>query len=298
MKSRGDITVSGVVMKEWQRTPKQLLHEWTQKQKRPRPQYQTRPAKPASHHRVSAYLLDKKNKERSLRFTPDQSFPTVLQAQHAAALMSLKGIDASIPHERKLPEPFRTMWLELVGRSGVKEVKMTKKEMKKAKAAAKRAAQAEKRLARVHGASADAQSESDSRSKSSADDVDARDKVTTANDPGSSAPPDAPSAPILVAAARQGCFADISQKYASHYERRQAYEARDAERAAKRRVQEKIRDNPDAAVVMSEANRMYVQEILKTLAAGESDSGTASGNGGLVPRGSENPEQTAEVRRN
>ena len=75
MKSRGDITVSGVVMKEWQRTPKQLLHEWTQKQKRPRPQYQTRPAKPASHHRVSAYLLDKKNKERSLRATPDHVVP-------------------------------------------------------------------------------------------------------------------------------------------------------------------------------------------------------------------------------
>ena len=27
MKSRGEITVSGIVMKEWQRTPKQLLQE-------------------------------------------------------------------------------------------------------------------------------------------------------------------------------------------------------------------------------------------------------------------------------
>eukprot|EP00946_MAST-07B_sp_MAST-7B-sp1_P000372 g372.t1 len=293
MKSRGDITVSGVVMKEWQRTPKQLLHEWTQKQKRPRPQYQMRPAKPPSHHRVSTYLLDKKNKERSLRFTPDQSFPTLLQAQHAAALMSLKGIDASIPHERKLPEPFRTMWLELVGRSGVKEVTMTKKELKKAKAAAKRAAQAEKKLAKLNAIKADTQCESDSRSKSSTGNVDA-------HETGPSAPPDAPSAPNRRGrgAPTEAVSLTSSQKYASHYERRQAYEAKDAERAAKRRIREKkIRDNPDAAVVMSEANRMYVQEILKTLAAEGSDSGTASGNGGLVPRGSENPEQTAEMQR-
>ena len=172
--------------------------------------------------------------------------------------------------------------------------------MKKAKAAAKRAAQAEKRLARVHGASADAQSESDLRSKSSADDVDARDKVTTANDPGSSAPPDAPSAPIHRGrgAPTEAVSLTSSQKYASHYERRQAYEA-EMRNGLPSGVSErkKIRDNPDAAIVMSEANRMYVQEILKTLAAGESDSGTASGNGGLVPRGSENPEQTAEMQR-
>ncbi len=301
MKSRGDITVSGVVMKEWQRTPKQLLHEWAQKQKRPRPQYQTRPAKPASQHRVSVYLLDKKNKERSLRATPDQSFHTVLAAQHAAALMMLQSIDASIPHERKLPEPFRTMWLELVGRAGTKEVKMSKKELKKAKAAAKRAAEAAKKAAVRNGMSAPADGAniefSDSMSSTST--APTRKVKPIAADPA----PAAPSAPVSHSsdrgrgAPKEAVSLTTTQKYASHYERRQAYEAKDAARAAKRRTKErKKRDNPDAAVVMSEANRMYVQDILKKLASGQSGGVAADAEGDSMARGMENPELVVEMQ--
>jgi len=35
--SRGEVTAGGMVLKEWMRTPVQLLHEWSQSQKRPRP---------------------------------------------------------------------------------------------------------------------------------------------------------------------------------------------------------------------------------------------------------------------
>ena len=90
--------------------------------------------------RSSVYLLDPKHKERSLQFTPDQCFDTEMQAKHAAALLALFRIDPLIPHERKLPEPFRTMWLELVGRSGNAEAKLSKKDLKKLKAKEKREA--------------------------------------------------------------------------------------------------------------------------------------------------------------
>ena len=35
--SRGEVTHGGVTMKEWQRTPKQLINEYCQKEKRPKP---------------------------------------------------------------------------------------------------------------------------------------------------------------------------------------------------------------------------------------------------------------------
>ena len=290
--SRGDITVSGVVIKEWQRTPKQLLHEWTQKQKRPRPRYEQRPAKPAHMHRVSVYLADPKKKERSLRFTPDQSFPTLLQAQHAGALMSLQGIDPSIPHERKLPEPFRTMWLELVGRSGEPEVKLTKKQLKKAKAAAKREAMKAKSQSLNIKKSVPDESTAEGRNQASAsDNLEEKDSITKKEPSSSSQKP----LPVDFTPKGRGAGAPThavslttSQKYASRYERRQAHEAKDAARAAKKREREKkIRDNPNAAVVMSESNRMYVQEILASLASSKSDK----------PTGTDNPELIASMQR-
>ena len=44
---KGTIVVSGVAMKEWQRTPKQLVHEYCQRQKRPKPRYYQDNGKPA-----------------------------------------------------------------------------------------------------------------------------------------------------------------------------------------------------------------------------------------------------------
>ena len=60
-------------------------------------------------------LADDKVKERDLYFTPDQSFDDEMSAQHACALLALFHFEPTRPHERKLPEPYRTMWLSLSG---------------------------------------------------------------------------------------------------------------------------------------------------------------------------------------
>ena len=118
---KGTIVISGIEMKEWQRTPKQLIHEWTQRMKRPKPFWSRangKPAQPGGSGNLRAWLTlpDPKKPEKSLKFLTEQGFSTMLEAQHAVSLLALKHLGDTIPHERKLPEPYRTMWLQLVGR--------------------------------------------------------------------------------------------------------------------------------------------------------------------------------------
>ena len=134
---KGTIVVSGVAMKEWQRTPKQLVHEYCQRQKRPKPRYYQDNGKPApggsGGNRARLVLPDPKNPEKSLKFLTEQGFKTVVEAEHAVAMLALKHLGAGIPHERKLPEPYRAMWLLLVGRtdSAALEAEPTSKKGKK-----------------------------------------------------------------------------------------------------------------------------------------------------------------------
>ncbi len=83
MCKQGDIVVSGVIMKEWQRTPKKLVEEWCQKQKRPRPCYNQAPAPEKSGGgqksgggtgatRCWLTLPDPKKPEKSLKFLTEQ----------------------------------------------------------------------------------------------------------------------------------------------------------------------------------------------------------------------------------
>ena len=118
---KGTIVISGIEMKEWQRTPKQLIHEWTNRSKRPKPYWSRANGKPAQpggsgSNRAWLTLPDPKKPEKSLKFLTEQGFSSMLEAQHAVSLLALKHLGDKIPHERKLPEPYRTMWLQLVGR--------------------------------------------------------------------------------------------------------------------------------------------------------------------------------------
>lgn len=155
---QGDIVVSGVVMKEWQRTPKKLVEEWCQKQKRPRPYYNRANSNgtqksEGSTGNVRCWLTlpdPKKPDKLSLKFLTEQGFATSLEAEHAAALLALHHINPGLPHERVLPEPYRTMWLQLVGKSdsaGGGEEEEGKGGKKGKKMAAWRVAEEEKKAA-------------------------------------------------------------------------------------------------------------------------------------------------------
>ena len=127
MLTQAERVVSGVVIKEWQRTPKKLIEEWCQRQKRPRPVYSRASKKDQKHSDHSAEgtgdvrcwltLPDpKKTDKLVLKFLTEQGFSSNLEAEHASALLALHHINPDIPHERVLPEPHRSMWLQLVGR--------------------------------------------------------------------------------------------------------------------------------------------------------------------------------------
>lgn len=152
--SRGQVFHSGVKMEEWQRNPKQVLFELCQSAKRPRPRWSRvrRPvrghqgsnASDASQHnskfRCRVVLPDPKNKrERDLVFTSAQSFASENEAQHMVSLLAIHHLSATRPHERRLPEPYKSAWLHLIkskssgridGKNNGMNVKETRQERK------------------------------------------------------------------------------------------------------------------------------------------------------------------------
>ena len=100
--------MNGISMKEWQRTPMQLLAEYCKGADRRAPRYDSVRGAPGGRHRARVVLADPKRpgSERDMLFAPDQSFPDEMGARHAAALLALLHVDRTRPHERKLPEPY------------------------------------------------------------------------------------------------------------------------------------------------------------------------------------------------
>lgn len=117
--SRGEQLRQGVMCKEWQRTPVQLLQDYCQSKKRANAQYRrVRAPGGGDKFRMRCVLPDDKNSAKDLAFCPEQSFDTMDEAKHCAALLALKYVEPLRPHERKLPDPYRDLWLSLGKDSG------------------------------------------------------------------------------------------------------------------------------------------------------------------------------------
>lgn len=129
--SKGDSLRQGILCKEWQRTPIQLLSEYCQSKNRIKPYYHNTTAPGNAGYRSRCVLPDRKKKEKDLKFCPVQDFNSLDEAKHCAALLALHYVEPTRPLERKLPDPFRQVWLDLV--NGVKEVVKVKKEAEKDK---------------------------------------------------------------------------------------------------------------------------------------------------------------------
>lgn len=116
--SKGPVQRDGLELKDWQKSPKQLLSEYCKAEKRPAPRYVgSGPAQP-NKFLLRVILPDPKDqKEKDLTFVPkDAAFDSQFQAEHAVALLALAKLDGPRAHEMKLPEPYKTAWLNLVGR--------------------------------------------------------------------------------------------------------------------------------------------------------------------------------------
>jgi len=102
-------TEDGIVLKAHERLPTVLLNEFCQREKRPKPTYDS-----AGRGRMTVSLPDKKNSKDDLKFCPVQSFDSDKLAKDFAALLALFHFQKSIPLERTLPEPFSSTWLSMV----------------------------------------------------------------------------------------------------------------------------------------------------------------------------------------
>lgn len=105
--------VGKTTVAQWQRLPTQLLDEVTKREGRPRPKY-----KSIGSYKYRVIVQDAKVARRGtdhdLILVPREACGNDEQARQEAALLALLHLTPSIPHERKLPEPYKTTWLHAV----------------------------------------------------------------------------------------------------------------------------------------------------------------------------------------
>lgn len=121
----GKTTVS-----QWQKLPSTLLEEVTRKESRPPPKY-----KLIGQYKFRVIIQDakatKRGTEHDMIFVPAEACGNEEQAREEAALLALLHLTPNIPHERKLPEPYKTTWIHAINAA-----KDTKKNPHRAKQSA------------------------------------------------------------------------------------------------------------------------------------------------------------------
>jgi hypothetical protein len=119
--------VGKTTVAQWQQLPTTLLEAITRKEGRPPPKY-----KSIGKYKFRVIIQDAKaarrGTEHDLILVPAEECNNEEQAREEAALLALLHLTPNIPHERKLPEPYKTTWLHAVKAS--KEAKKNKPNMK------------------------------------------------------------------------------------------------------------------------------------------------------------------------
>jgi len=107
-------------IEQWQKLPSQLLADLCKKEKRPPPKYKAlddRQQGP-SRHKYRCIVQDAKQSRRGgehdIILIPRDAVDNEEQAREESALLALLQLTPKIPHERKLPEPYKTTWTNAV----------------------------------------------------------------------------------------------------------------------------------------------------------------------------------------
>jgi hypothetical protein len=104
--------VGKTALAQWQRLPSQLLSDYCQRQKRPPLKLKSMDGvKPDGHYKYRVIVKDPKNDEKDLFFVPSTAVPNEEQAKEEACLLALLHLTPELPHERKLPDPYKSTWL-------------------------------------------------------------------------------------------------------------------------------------------------------------------------------------------
>ena len=131
----------------WQRLPSKLLEDYCRKQKRPRPKYKQLDGAKYKYRVILPDPKDDSNKD--LFFVPVAPVGNEEQAKEEACLLALLHVTPTLPHERQLPEPYKTTWLHAVEASKAQTTKPSKvKSSAKEQQVASTAAQASTSLTR------------------------------------------------------------------------------------------------------------------------------------------------------
>ncbi len=101
----------GTRIEQWQRLPTMLLQEYCKSQKRPPPKFKDM-GKPG-RHRYRVVVPDQKKQDRDLIYHSNDPRQNDEQAKEEGAMLALLDLCRSMPYERKLPEPYKTTWLNI-----------------------------------------------------------------------------------------------------------------------------------------------------------------------------------------
>jgi hypothetical protein len=106
-------TDDGIKLAPHMRLPSILLQEYCQREKLPKPIYETAECSNGSF-RMRLKIVDLKNRRKDLVFLPSDSCDSERMARDYAAMLALYHFQSSLPLERKFPEPYRTTWLDMI----------------------------------------------------------------------------------------------------------------------------------------------------------------------------------------
>lgn len=105
---------------QWMKLPHQLLDEFCKKEKRPPAQF-TSLNNQSGKFKFRVIIQDAKASKRGgeydLIFIPKAAVENEEQAKEEAAMLALLSLTPNLPHERKLPEPYKTTWLNALAAS-------------------------------------------------------------------------------------------------------------------------------------------------------------------------------------
>ncbi|GAB5359363.1 hypothetical protein AAMO2058_000537600 [Amorphochlora amoebiformis] len=119
--SRGPREINGVVIREHERFPKQLIHEYCQRQKRPKPRYQRCRCDVKDMFRSRIVLPDSKNESKDIVFEPQEPRSSLHESDQYAALLALHHVSPTLPLHKRMPQPYALAWKSM----GSKESQVT-----------------------------------------------------------------------------------------------------------------------------------------------------------------------------
>jgi len=118
--------VGGTVLQPWQSLPSTLLKDVCSKESRPLPKFQR--LEENSNKKYIKYKCTVKDSKKNGKIENDLIFIPAgkgalneEQAMEESALLALLQLTPSLPHERRLPEPYKSTWLHALGESAKKD---------------------------------------------------------------------------------------------------------------------------------------------------------------------------------